>query len=467
MALTLSGCAGLSASPKTALGFEVPASWSGMPDLPRNTDASLLEWWGRFNDPLLTGVIEQALRNNTNVIAAQAALQQARALRNVAAAALLPVLGSGASVQQSRTDKDSSNHFQIGLDASWELDFFGARRSAVAALDATAQASAASLGGVQISLAAEVALNYLTLRSAQERLAIARVNLDNQSETLQITRWRLQAGLVTDLESEQAFAAHEQTAALIPALQTTVLQMIHSLSLLTGQPPDALLAALTPATAVPQMAAALTPAFPAQTLLQRSDVRAAYYQVQAAAARLQQADAARLPGFNLGGSLGLAALTLGTLTDGASVVASLLASVSWPVFDGGAGQAQSDAQRAALQQAHASYKSSVLTALGEVEDALAALRGDQQRQARLENAFASADIAATLASQRYSSGLVDFQVVLETQRSRLGTQDSLATLRATVSADHVRLFKALGGGWDPGIGQPPALPPAPLTTPAS
>jgi hypothetical protein len=141
MALTLSGCAGLSASPKTALGFEVPASWSGMPDLPRNTDASLLEWWGRFNDPLLTGVIEQALRNNTNVIAAQAALQQARALRNVAAAALLPVLGSGASVQQSRTDKDSSNHFQIGLDASWELDFFGARRSAVAALDATAQAS--------------------------------------------------------------------------------------------------------------------------------------------------------------------------------------------------------------------------------------------------------------------------------------------------------------------------------------
>lgn len=467
LALALNGCAGLPASPETALGFDVPQTWSGTPERPNTHATSLMRWWQRFNDPLLDTVLEQALRHNTNLIAAQATLQQARALRNAAAAALLPLLGSSASVQRSRSDKDTSNRFQVGLDASWELDLFGARRSAVAALDATARASAANLGAVQVSIAAEVALDYLTLRSAQERLTIAQANLDSQSETLQLTRWRLQAGLVTSLESEQALAAHEQTAALIPALHTTVMQMTHSLALLSGQPPAALLATLTPASAVPQMAVTLTLAFPAQTLLQRSDVRAAYYQVQAAVARLDQADAARLPGFKLGGSLGLGALTLGTLTDGASIVASLLTSFSWPVFDGGAGQAQSDAQHAALQQAHASYKSSVLVALGEVEDALVALRGDQQRQTRLENAFAAADIAATLASQRYRSGLVDFQTVLETQRSRLGTQDSLAATRATVSADHVRLFKALGGGWVPDVAQLPALPPAAQTTPAS
>jgi outer membrane protein TolC len=160
-----------------------------------------------------------------------------------------------------------------------------------------------------------------------------------------------------------------------------------------------------------------------------------------------QADAARLPNFKLGGSLGLSALTLGALTDGASLAAAVLAGVSWPLFDGGAAQAQGRAQRAAFDQARATYQATVLTALQEVEDALVALRQDRQRLLRLQNAFTSADIAATLASQRYSSGLVDFQTVLETQRSRLNTQDSVASARAVISADHVRLYKALGGGW--------------------
>jgi outer membrane protein TolC len=168
-----------------------------------------------------------------------------------------------------------------------------------------------------------------------------------------------------------------------------------------------------------------------------------------------------LPSFKLGGSLGLSALTLGALTDGASLAAAVLASMSWPVFDGGATQAQLRAQQAALSQANVTYQATVLTALTEVEDALVALRGDQQRLLRLQNAFASADIAATLASQRYSSGLVDFQTVLETQRTRLGTQDSVASARAAVSADHVRLYKALGGGWLPSDGNATAIPASP------
>jgi outer membrane protein TolC len=119
------------------------------------------------------------------------------------------------------------------------------------------------------------------------------------------------------------------------------------------------------------------------------------------------------------------------------------------VLDGGASQAQVRAQQAALEQANASYRGTVLAALSEVENALVALRSDKERLLRLQNALNAANTAATLASQRYSSGLVDFQTVLETQRTRLGTQDSVATARATVSADHVRLYKALGGGWLP------------------
>ena len=450
LALALCGCASRTAPSVEPLSFVLPTAWSGAAgQKPVSEQATLVDWWQRFDDPLLSQLIQQALAANTSVRGAQAALQQARALRDVAGAALWPALGSSVSARRGRSVEVTSNTFQLGLDASWELDVFGANRSAVRALDATAQASAASLGQVQVSVAAEVALDYLSLRSTQERLAIAQANLASQQQTLQITRWRLQAGLVTSLEVEQARTLTEQTAAQIPSLQTTIEQNRHALAVLTGQPPAALSVVLAADGPLPLAPDDLALAFPADTLRQRSDVAAAEFQVVAAAARVSQADAARLPSFTLGGSLGLSALTVGALTDGASVAAAVLASMSWPVLDGGASQAQLRAQQAALGQANTSYQATVLTALTEVEDALVALQGDQQRQLRLQNAFAAADIAATLASQRYSSGLVDFQTVLETQRTRLGTQDSLAVARATVSADHVRLYKALGGGWLP------------------
>ena len=469
--LLLCGCMSVPTPPTEPLGFVVPTSWSGAAAqgmVPVSDKDTLADWWLRFDDPLLSQLIHQALAANTSVRGAQAALQQARALRDVSAAALWPTLGSSVSAQRGRSAEVTSNTFQLGLDASWEMDVFGANRSAVNASEADALASAASLGQVQVSTAAEVALDYLSLRSTQERLAIAQANLASQQETLQITQWRLQAGLVTSLEAEQARTLTEQTAAQIPTLQTTIEQNRHALAVLTGQPPAALSAVLAAAGPLPLAPDALALAFPADTLRQRSDVRAAEFQVSAAAARVSQADAARLPSFTLGGSLGLSALTVGALTDGASVAAAVLASMTWPVFDGGASRAQLRAQQAALAQANTSYQGTVLTALTEVEDALVALQGDQQRQLRLQNAFEAADIAATLASQRYNSGLVDFSTVLETQRTRLSAQDSLAVVRAAVSADHVRLYKALGGGWLPtSLDAQPAAAFTPIRTPKS
>jgi outer membrane protein TolC len=206
---------------------------------------------------------------------------------------------------------------------------------------------------------------------------------------------------------------------------------------------------LAAARPVPQPPDDLALAIPAETLRQRPDVRAAEHQVVAAAARVDQADAARLPSFRLSGSLGLAALTLGSLTSGSSVVSALLAGVTMPVFDGGAAVAQVRAQEAALEQAQAAYETIVLTALKDVEDALAALRGDRERLLHLRNAAEAAGNAALLARHRFSSGLVDFQVVLDTQRTQLNTQDGVASASADLSADHVRLYKALGGGWIP------------------
>lgn len=447
-ALALAGCAALPVeATDTTAGVTVPPRWHASDAAPRDA-GSLAQWWQRFGDPTLTALVEQALRANTSVASAQAALRQARALVQVQQARLGPSLDASASAQRSRSGgAGASNLFRAGFDAGWEPDVFGGQRATRDAAALDAEASAASLGDVQVSVAAEVAQSYITLRSAERRLVIARENLASQEETLRITQWRVQAGLATSLEAEQARTAVEQTRAQVPALQTAIAQARHQLALLTGRTVAEL--SLPQGGDVPQPADELALAFPADTLRQRPDVRAAEARVGAAAQRVVQAEAARYPSFSLSGTLGLSALTLSGLTGGGAAAGSLLAGVSLPLFDGGALRAQADAQQAALEQARAGHRGTVLAALKDVEDALVALQGDRERLARLRAAAEAADNAALLARQRYASGLVDFQTVLTTQRTQLSAQDSVAGGHADVASDHVRLFKALGGGWTP------------------
>jgi outer membrane protein, multidrug efflux system len=458
LVLSLGACVLLSACASTAplqgpLPIStVPAAWTGTAPSspPAQAPTALGAWWQRFNDPLMTGLVTQALQANTSVQSAQAALLQARALRDVQQAGLGPRLGASGSAQRSDApNSGATNHFTARFDASWEPAVFSGQRGALEASEAEAQVSALNLGQVQVSLAAEVAAAYIELRGLQARLGTARSSLDAQAQTLQITRWRVQAGLASSLDLAQAEAASEQTAAQIPTLQTGITQALNSLAVLTGQAPGALHEQLTKPAEVPQAPDTLALAFPAETLRQRPDVHIAEWRIRAAQARLSQAQAAHLPSFRLSGTLGLSALTLGSLSSSAALANTLLASVSLPVFDGGAARAQVRAQAAALEQANVAYRAAVLAALKDVEDALVALQGNRERVARLQAATQAAANAELLARQRYSSGLVDFRAVLDTQRTLLNTQDSLASARASLSADHVRLYKALGGGWTP------------------
>ncbi|MFZ1830865.1 MAG: efflux transporter outer membrane subunit, partial [Candidatus Competibacteraceae bacterium] len=316
--LALYGCALIAPQSAAPVAVDIPDTWAATADRAAPaSSSSLARWWARFDDPLLSHLVTQALQANPSIKSAEAALRQARALRDVSAAALWPTVGSGASARRSQSGSDSPvNRFEVGLDASWELDFFGANLSALDASEATARASTASLGDVQVSVAAEVALSYITLRGAQTLFAIAHDNLSSQLETLQLTQWRLQAGLTTSLEVEQARTETEQTRAQLPVLQTSIAQSRHALAVLTGQPPPALAAVLATEGPVPQAADDLALSLPAETLRQRPDVRAAEEQVTAAIARVAQADAALMPNFQIGGSLGLNALTLGALTEG-------------------------------------------------------------------------------------------------------------------------------------------------------
>jgi NodT family efflux transporter outer membrane factor (OMF) lipoprotein len=450
VAVAASGCASVVPNREAALpAVAVPTAWSATA---RTGEAAtdLASWWRRFNDPLLTSLVNQALEANTDVRSAQAAQRQARALRDVAAAGLQPAVSASASAQRSKSgNAPGTNLYRAGFDASWEPDVFGGTRAAVAAADADAQASLATLANTRVSIAAEVAVAYMQLRGFQARLAIARASLARQEETLQLTRWRAQAGLTTSLDVEQSRTQAEQTRAQIPTLQASIAQTEHALAVLTAQAPGALRAQLETAAPVPAAADDLALAIPADTLRQRPDVHGAERNVLAAAARVSQARAARYPSFNLSGSIGLSALTLGTLTDSSSLVRSILGSIAAPIFDGGAIGANIDARDAAFEQARVAYQAAVLTALKDVEDALVALAGARERLTALREAADAAQNAALLADNQYAAGLIDFQTVLDTQRTLLSVQDGVATTEAELAADYVRLYKALGGGWQP------------------
>ena len=393
LASLLAGCAGaslLQADPPAA-AVDVPAAWQAAAPSPGAPPSAQLQaqWWQRFDDPRLPEVIQQALEANTDIRSAQAA-------------------------------------------------------------QADERAAAATLAQTRVSLAAEVAVSYIGLRGLQARLALARQTLTSQDETLQTVRWKQQAGLASDLDVAQALTAAEQTRAQIPALEGSLAQSANSLAVLTGQPPGRLADLLQQPRPVPQARGELTLAIPARTLRQRPDVQASEQQVSAALARAAQAQAQRYPSFAISGSLGRQALTLAALGGGPATLShALVASVSWPLWDGGAARAQAEAQQAALDSARSSYQAAVLAALNDVENALLALDYDRRQVERLLAAVTAATQAEALGRQRYQSGLIDLPTLLTLQRTLLSARDSAVSAQATLSADHVRLYKALGGGWQP------------------
>ena len=445
-AFMLAGCA----LPRPAVaplgGVDVPASWSQ--PAPAG-DAALAQWWQRFGDPFLVELITAARAGNTDVRTAQANLRQARALREQAAAALWPVVSASVSAQHNAGSTTTpGNLYEAGFDASWEPDLFGANRAATDAAAASEQASAATLAGTDVSIAAEVAVTYLQLRGAQARAAFARDNLAAQEQTLQIAQWREQAGLGSSLETSQARSAVEQTRAQLPVQRSAIEIDAHALAVLTGRPPAALLDRLTLDALLPQPPQDLAAAFPAETLSHRPDVLAAELQLRAAAARVGQADAQRLPDAQLRGSVAWAATTLGSL-GGIGAARSLVAGIAQTLFDAGQRNAQLASQQAAFDAAQEAYRARVLAALQDVEDSLTAVSTARERVDALQSAERATRDAVLLASNRYESGLIDFQTVLDTQRTLLNVQDGVASAQTDFATSHVRLYKALGGGWEP------------------
>ncbi|MEO1765930.1 efflux transporter outer membrane subunit [Thiobacter aerophilum] len=433
----------------------VPPEWSRLDEVGMShAPGDLARWWASFGDPLLTALVTEAERAHPDLTLALAKLRQARAQRIVSGAAQWPELSAAASANRSDTSSQTGSGlvrklYRAELDASWELDLFGAVRRSVEAAEAEVASAQANLAATRVSLAAETAAAYVDVRNFQNRLNIARDNLARQQDTLTLTEWRARAGLVSSQDVEQARANVEQTRAQIPVLEQNLAAAEDRLALLVAQPVAVLRARLQPVRPLPPLPEHLAVGIPADTLRQRPDVAAAERALAAATARVGVAEAARWPRLVLSGTLGVEAFGASALADPGSGFSTLLAQLTAPLFDAAKRRAQVEVQDALREQAEAQYRKTVLTALSEVEDALAAIAAARRREASLAVAAEAARNAALLARHRYQAGLIDFQSVLDTERSQLGVEDALATARADRLSSLIRLYKALGGGWNP------------------
>lgn len=415
----------------------------------------LADWWMTLHDPALNRLIDKAIKQNLDLRAATSQLRQVRALRNVSTGARFPTLDANAQAQRSRASESvvgqeadlTTNLYAAGFDAGWEIDLFGGVARAIEAAEADVDAAAESLRDVLVSILAEVALNYVEVRSFQERLRIAADNLASQEDTFELIQSRHAAGLVQDIDLERARSNVENTRSTMPQLSTELERASNRLALLLGEQPGAVDDLLTQSKPVPSPQIDVAVGVPADLLRRRPDIRYAERLLAAETARVGEATAELYPKLRLFGSVGLETLSGGSLFESASRTLGVGSIISWPLFSGGQVRNRIEAQSEVQEQAYIAWQMVVLSALEEVSNAITAYTNEQIRHAALQRSAESAVRAANIARSRYDAGIADFIEVLDTDRERLSVEDALAASNAEITTDLIRLYKALGGGW--------------------
>lgn len=450
----LTSCAGT--APRAASDLKAPGKWraageAGYAQTPLNT-AALPKWWERFRDPVLNRLVESSLTGSPDIRSAVSKVRESRARRGATVANLFPTVDAGLSARGERTDNrssgvSSSENYGASVDMAWEIDLFGKQRQNVRAASADLAEATENLHAAKVSLAAEVADAYITLRQAEIQMEVVERTLKTRTETTEIARWKEQAGEQAALDTQQAIATLEQARAQLPSLRRTISETHNRLSLLAGMTPGALDSLLARSGKIPAPPGRLAVGIPAETLRQRPDVRAAERRVDAAVARTKAAEAERYPNLSLSGSIGVDALKAGRLFTPENVAASIAGSLATPIFDAGRIRQNITIQSELEQQALLNWETTVLTALSEVENALVGIQRTAERLAILDKAVAAARQAETLSSQQYQAGLVDILSVLEAQRTLLSLEEQQASTLADQASAHIQLYKALGGGW--------------------
>ncbi len=417
---------------------------------------NLADWWKRFNDPVLTKLIQKAIKNSPDLAMARAKLQEARAKRGLAKADKFPTLNAKGSMTRSKASEDTGNRvttkahdlYNAGFDASWELDIFGGKRRAEEAAQAILEAKRANLRDVLVSLCAEVALNYVEVRTYQSRLNIARKIIQVQEKTLELVTSRENSGLGTEMDVQRADSILSSTRSKIPPLRAGLTAAQNRLAVLMGQKPGTVDKSLSHTKNVPTIEAKVAVGVPAATLRRRPDIRRAERELAAQTARIGEATSDLFPKFRLLGSVGLETIEHETEFFHPDYgFWSIGPSVSWNIFDAGAIRRNIEIQSARQKQKLINYEKTVLSALEETENALTQFAREQERRMELKSAVRSAKKAEKLVRDKYKAGLVRFTAVLDAQRSLLSYRDKLAQSKGEVTSNLISVYKALGGGW--------------------
>ena len=460
-----------------APGVETPGSFSNAtaqpasgPSTSPTTNQSVvdrqsapwIDWWTKFNDPQLNSLVTRALKANHALAVATARVNEARAAERVAKSGLYPTVDLSTAFLKNRGSAAGfgapyglpgldTNLFQLGFDATYEVDLFGGIRRSVEAAGALAEATVDQRRAVQVTLLGEVARNYISLRALQRRLAVAQANLQDQQKTLDVVQRRLKNGLATTFDQVRAIAQVAATESSIPPLQSGINQTMYSLAVLLGELPTALVDELSATAPIPPVPPKVPVGMPSELLRRRPDVMRAERILAAATAEQGVAASDLFPHLVLGATAGVQSRHFDHLFDqnnGGSGFYAAGPSASWTIFDGGRRTANLDRSKARVAAALADYEGTVLGALRDVESTLTAYWHDQARRETLSKLVAQNQEAVRIAQQQYANGLIDLLDVLEVQRNLYAAQDALAQSDQGVSSDLVAIYKALGGGWE-------------------
>ena len=475
--LALAGCTvGPDYQPASVGELGVPVAYS-VPAAPTRED--LTHWWQRFDDPVLGRLVEQAAAANLDVVQAIARLRQSREGLVQSRSGLLPTVNGSAGYSRSETLRGGGqtitlpdgtvqnigggggDNFSLGLDAQYQLGLFGEVRRTIEATRAQYETSGFDYVTTLLAVQQEVARNYVLARLYQAQLANARASLTLQDDNLEIAGFRVQAGLVSSLDQEQARQQRAQTAASIPSLEQQYNAAVSRIGVLTAQAPGALKRDLAAATPIPVGQSPAGIGIPADVLRQRPDVRAAERALAAATAQIGVAQAALYPSLAISGSINTNAGGVAGLLD--TVTGGLFAGVTQAIFNGGRLRSQVRGQEAAADAALAAYKGTVLIALEDVENAVVAVDTARRRERELTIAFDAANNAAILSRNQYRSGLTDFTTLSQQEATLLSSRNGAAQARADAATALVQLFGALGGGWDATV--TPEAPPRTVAAP--
>lgn len=463
-ALTALLCLGLAAC---AVGpdyqrpaVDTQARWSSPGQDGQSLD-QLVDWWKQFSDPTLDALLDLGRSNSPTLQSAAVRIAQAQAQLGIAVAAEWPTVQVGLSRTYTKPDLASqlqgktggSTTQQLAAQASWEPDFWGAARRGAESDRASWMSTVAGYQSALVALEASIANNYFALRTLEQRLSVARDNLQQQAENLRIAKARFRAGASSEQDLRQAEVLYEQTNANIPTLDAQMQQTAHALSVLVGKTPDYYMKTYGAALTRPQIPHGVPTGIPRDLLQRRPDVLQAEYNAAALSARIGQAKAALFPSFSLGGTFGFASSDsgnnrLGDLFRWHNPITSATGSFVLPIFNHGQLIDQVRVQDAQFQQAILTYQNQVLQAQQEVEDALASITGNRQARHSLQIASTSARRSTALALERYKAGETDFTTVTAAYQSQLQVEDGLAQTEGNLLQSYVAAYRSLGGGWD-------------------